>query len=49
MTRDDAIRKIKRLKALAESNSPLEAATALRQMQALMAEFAVDDADDKTT
>ncbi len=46
MTRDDAIRKIKRLKALAESNSPLKAATALRQMQALMAEFAVDDGDD---
>ena len=43
MTREAALRKIKTCAGIAKSSNPHEAARALQQMQALMAEFKVDD------
>ena len=43
MTREAALRKIKTCAGIAKSNNPHEAARALQQMQALMAEFKIDD------
>ena len=42
---DKILRKIKRCLALARSNNPNEAATALRQAQALMAKYGVTHED----
>jgi len=43
MTRDAALRKIKACAGVAKSSNPNEAARALQQMEALMAEFKIDD------
>lgn len=45
MTKKEAIEKIKKCLALSASSSENEAETALRQAQALMAKFGVDEAD----
>lgn len=45
MTRDDALKKIKKCLALAKSQNPNEAAIAMRQAQALMQEHSVSDDD----
>ncbi|MBX3660711.1 MAG: DUF2786 domain-containing protein [Ramlibacter sp.] len=45
MNRDDAIKKIKKCLALSRSAEPHEAAAAMRQAQALMREYRVDDRD----
>lgn len=45
MNRDDALKKIKKCLAVAGSNSPAEAATALRQAQKLMAEHCITERD----
>lgn len=45
MTRDQAIAKIKKCLALSKSDNPHEAASALRQAQSLMEQFAVTDPD----
>lgn len=44
MTREKALDKIRKLLALAGSDNPHEAAAALRQAQALMRKYSVDDA-----
>ena len=43
MSRETALRKIKACAGIAKSSNPNEAARALQQMQALMAEFKIDD------
>lgn len=43
MTRESALRKIKTCAGIAKGSNPHEAARALQQMQALMAEFKVED------
>ena len=43
MSRETALRKIKACAGIATSSNPNEAARALQQMQALMAEFKIDD------
>jgi len=43
MSREAALRKIKACAGIARSSNPNEAARALQQMQALMAEFQIDD------
>ena len=43
MSRETALRKIKACAGIAKSSNPNEAARALQQMQALMAEFEIDD------
>jgi len=43
MSLDAALRKIKACAGIAKSSNPDEAARALQQMQALMAEFKIDD------
>jgi hypothetical protein len=45
MTRDEALKKIKKCLALAKSSNPNEAATAMRQAQKLMEAFGVNDDD----
>lgn len=45
MTKNEAIEKIKKCLALSASSSENEAETALRQAQALMAKFGIDEAD----
>lgn len=45
MTRDDALKKIKKCLAVAKSVNPHEAAAGMRQAQKLMAEFGVSDHD----
>lgn len=45
MTRDEALKKIKKCLALAKSSNPNEAAIAMRQAQKLMMDFSVDDGD----
>ena len=45
MTRNDALKRIRKCLALATSNEPHEAAAALRQAQALMEKFDITDAE----
>lgn len=45
MTRDEALKKIKKCLALAKSQNPHEAAAAMRQAQKLMAEHNMDEQD----
>lgn len=45
MNRDDALKKIKKCLAMARSDNPTEAGTAMRQAQKLMAEFDLSEHD----